>query len=1001
MSSDTLGRHTFLPWLRRGVGTRIARLDGDVSGSARASLDVSVAIGGGPLSHDPLAVHLDLYGPGDVKAFDMRAVVRTWPRADVHEAEPNYFPLVELDPPDLPWRYTPARANARDRLRPWLVVIALTDDEIVRMEGPTASRGAGVVTVTSGSALPILDQSWAWAHVQVTGESGLDAVKTLEILEHEPRRAVARLLCPRRLEPHTAYTGILVPAFEHGRLAGLGQRHDASTDAMAPAWTATSENVALPIFHKWRFTTGGEGDFESLVRRVQPRHMPPTVGSRPMNVAAPGQGLPAAATTPLNLEGALLALDSVSTVWPSGRRAAWTTALQTLVNQSHDRLAQPNAPVIVGPPLYGRWHAKRARLESGQTPPWFQDLNADPRLRTTAGLGTMVVQRHQQALVAGAWAQVEGIREANAELRYAQLAREAAVRIFDRHVAVRATASLLAFSAPVHSRVMAAATTVRSVLGASPLASGVLAPPWRRLARPRGALGRRLTRLRSAAPALSFLERVNRGDLRAAPPAVTPATLVTLERIAEDLAPPWLTGAVRDRLAALARTDPAAHAALRDALPASAPAADAPAVAHAALRDGTLSGSHIRSVSPRGSFVPMATTGWAERLPVAAPSAADHPAAARFRRAIGAVFDELQELAEPAPTVTVADLQAVRPRLLAALDPRETVAAAYRGRLTLADGAPRTTADPLDAVMAAPRFEQPMYKPLADLSQDWLLPGLDAVPADTVAVLKTNQRFVESYMVGLNHEMARELLFNEYPTDQRGTYFRQFWDSSAAIVDGAPADPSMLRDIRPIHEWPPEAGVGANSSRPASSEFLVLLVRAELLRRYPNTIVYAARAKWTTDGSVRDVDLDQELYPQFSGTLGAGVGFWGFALERDHVRGGDAPPDDPGWYFVLQEPHMEPRFGLDVPNGFGGRPTTWNALAWGHLATSAADLSAINYLDLNASLPDTAAVVSAQPARWHADQGTGPAGARASDLAYITYRVPVRIAIHAAQLVPR
>ena len=33
-------------------------------------------------------------------------------------------------------------------------------------------------------------------------------------------------------------------------------------------------------------------------------------------------------------------------------------------------------------------------------------------------------------------------------------------------------------------------------------------------------------------------------------------------------------------------------------------------------------------------------------------------------------------------------------------------------------------------------------------------------------------------MVGLNHEFARELLWREFPTDQRGSYFRQFWDPS-------------------------------------------------------------------------------------------------------------------------------------------------------------------------------------------------------------------------------
>ncbi len=39
-------------------------------------------------------------------------------------------------------------------------------------------------------------------------------------------------------------------------------------------------------------------------------------------------------------------------------------------------------------------------------------------------------------------------------------------------------------------------------------------------------------------------------------------------------------------------------------------------------------------------------------------------------------------------------------------------------------------------------------------------------------LLRTNNRFIEAYLVGLNHEMGRELLWREYPTDQRGTYFR-------------------------------------------------------------------------------------------------------------------------------------------------------------------------------------------------------------------------------------
>ena len=74
-----------------------------------------------------------------------------------------------------------------------------------------------------------------------------------------------------------------------------------------------------------------------------------------------------------------------------------------------------------------------------------------------------------------------------------------------------------------------------------------------------------------------------------------------------------------------------------------------------------------------------------------------------------------------------------------------------------------------------------MYKPLVDRSTELFLPNMHLIAQNTITLLETNQRFIESYMVGLNHEFARELLWREYPTDQRGSYFRQFWDVSAFL----------------------------------------------------------------------------------------------------------------------------------------------------------------------------------------------------------------------------
>jgi hypothetical protein len=88
-----------------------------------------------------------------------------------------------------------------------------------------------------------------------------------------------------------------------------------------------------------------------------------------------------------------------------------------------------------------------------------------------------------------------------------------------------------------------------------------------------------------------------------------------------------------------------------------------------------------------------------------------------------------------------------------------------------------------------------------------VLPGLDGIPADTVTAAVPNTRFIAAYMVGLSHELARELLFNEYLTDQRGTYFRQFWDTRGRIPSRAPR---TTDDIEPIDGWAAGNVLGAD-----------------------------------------------------------------------------------------------------------------------------------------------------------------------------------------------
>jgi hypothetical protein len=200
--------------------------------------------------------------------------------------------------------------------------------------------------------------------------------------------------------------------------------------------------------------------------------------------------------------------------------------------------------------------------------------------------------------------------------------------------------------------------------------------------------------------------------------------------------------------------------------------------------------------------------------------------------------------------------------------------------------------DPLEPVLACPVFEQSMWEPLRNLSQEWLLPGLDKVANNTALLLKVNAPFVEAYLVGLNHEMARELLWREFPTDQRGTTFRRFWPALDRVPGGG--------DIREIDTWARNAPLGSNAP-PGSVEPLVLVVRGDLLRRYPNVSFYAAREVTSGSTSV----FQDEQAPIFLGSLGSDVTFVGFTVLESDVM--DAAR---GWRFILQQPAGEPRFCL-------------------------------------------------------------------------------------------
>ncbi len=126
---------------------------------------------------------------------------------------------------------------------------------------------------------------------------------------------------------------------------------------------------------------------------------------------------------------------------------------------------------------------------------------------------------------------------------------------------------------------------------------------------------------------------------------------------------------------------------------------------------------------------------------------------------------------------------------------------------------------------------------------------------------------------------------------------------------------------------------------------LVLVIRGELLKRYPNTVVYAQKAVMKHGELAIDTDdIDDEAlfkrtfkFPMFRAEIDPDLRFFGFDLTTDKALGTtasrDFPGDTYGWFFVIQEVPGEPRFGMDV--GYeptvdegGQKADSWNNLAW-------------------------------------------------------------------------
>ena len=92
--------------------------------------------------------------------------------------------------------------------------------------------------------------------------------------------------------------------------------------------------------------------------------------------------------------------------------------------------------------------------------------------------------------------------------------------------------------------------------------------------------------------------------------------------------------------------------------------------------------------------------------------------------------------------------------------------------------------------------------------------------------------------VGANHELARELLWRDYPVDLRATFFHRFWE----YVDAERTDSATSTRVGARwRRWTRRsARTGSNVEQEAMT---VIVVRGDIVRRYPTAHWFLQKAQ--------------------------------------------------------------------------------------------------------------------------------------------------------------
>ena len=373
----------FISWQRSSI------IAGAIQSGGRLTRSIALSIDDTQDAFPEASVPINIAFPAasDVQALRPTSIRHLAPKPNTSDAETTKCVHLDFFDADLPWRYTP-EAAVGNILRPWMVLLVGTDDEL--------SVSAGVVTVVdSVLANHPLAESAKWAHVQSAGAA-----------------TFSRILSPYKLKAQRPHTAALVPAF---------------TAAGGMMWDGAVRHFGvLPAYFSWRFQAAEEGDFETLARALK------AAESRNLGIATLRYERPVTdIKVSLTMGGAITSLKEHPDEPEKVEAARKDLAELQKIKDSHsdDEVPrQPDRAILQLPDLGSPWREDTHAVQ------WSKSMNDDPRHRSAAGLGAAMAVADQEALIAAAVEQAGALADAGQRIAFLAAGLDGAKRAWSRRL---------------------------------------------------------------------------------------------------------------------------------------------------------------------------------------------------------------------------------------------------------------------------------------------------------------------------------------------------------------------------------------------------------------------------------------------------------------------------------------------------------------------------------------------------------------------------------------